>query len=126
MTINTKIEKATEEVVVADITTTDNATMTIVIEIIKIETEIMIGKIMMDKMKIGSLESTKTENMETKTMKKEIIIKTINLETERIIVNPETKIMTEKMEEKKSITLKMNPKRRSQSQEMSPLKKTRM
>lgn len=73
----------------------------------------MKGTIMKERIKIEIQESIKTETMETNNTKKEIIIKITNHETEKIIVNPETMIMTEEKEERKSITLKMNPERRN-------------
>ena len=99
-----KKEKTTEEVVEADITI-ENAIMTTVTETIKIETETTIEKIMKEIMKIGRQESIKTETMEIDSTKRGII-RTTNLETETIIVN-----LDSKMEERKSITPKINPER---------------
>lgn len=113
MMISMKKEKTIEEVVEEDIITIETEIMIIVTETTKIETEIMKGTIMKERIKIEIQESIKTETMETNNTKKEIMIKITNHETEKIIVNPETMIMTEEKEERKSITLKMNPERRN-------------
>lgn len=126
MITNTKKEKITEEVVVEGIITIDNVIMTIATEPIKIETETMMSRKKKEILKIRKLESTKTEIMEIKTMRKETItIKVINPETENKIANQEIK-MTEKMEERKNITLKMNPKRRELPQEKRLLKRIKI
>ena len=104
--INMKKERTPEEVAVEDTITIDNAIMTTETEIIQIETETTIEKIMKEIMKIGRQESIKTETMEIDSTKRGIIIRTTNLETETIIVN-----LDSKMEERKSITPKINPER---------------
>ena len=105
--INMKKERTTEEAVVEDTITTDNAIMTIGTETIKIETETTIEKILKEIIKIGRQESIKTETMEIDSTK--IGIKrTTNLETETIIAN-----LDSKMEERKNITPKINPERTS-------------
>ena len=106
--ISMKKERTTEEAVVEDTITTDNAIMTIGTETIKIETETTIEKILKEIIKIGRQESIKTETMEIDSTKRGIIIRIINLETETIIVN-----LDSKMEERKSITPKINPERTS-------------
>lgn len=103
--INMKKERTPEEVAVEDTITIDNAIMTTETEIIQIETETTIEKIMKEIMKIERQESIKTETMEIDSTKRGII-RTTNLETETIIVN-----LDSKMEERKSITPKINPER---------------
>lgn len=100
-----KKERTPEEVAVEDTITIDNAIMTTETEIIQIETETTIEKIMKEIMKIERQESIKTETMEIDSTKRGII-RTTNLETETIIVN-----LDSKMEERKSITPKINPER---------------